>query len=121
MKNFVLSCFAMLLAVTLIGCGESNTDSSQTDKKPADSSSVTKKVSLSVCPLCAMDVNPKVATTAFDGKTIGFCNDGCKKHFDELSDDEKKKMIADVSKKIKEDDHDHDHDHEHEKEEKKAS
>jgi hypothetical protein len=114
MKNLALSCFTMLLTISIIGCSEGTTPD-QTAKKTADAPK-TKQVSDSAtnCPLCAMKPNSKVATVSFDSKTVGFCSDGCKATFEKKSEAEKKELLAKLDSSLKKDDHDHDHEDGHE-------
>lgn len=113
MKSFALSLSALLLAVTLAGCSESPSSSQTEDKGAVEA----VEVSLKVCPMCQMDVNKEVATTSFDGKTIGYCNEHCKETFENMSAEEKNKLLAKLEKGEKEHDHEHEEGHDHDKKE----
>lgn len=95
MRNFyVLTVSLLITASLLIGCNESR------EKKvtaPAETNSVTQIVELAnyKCPI--MGGKPKAELTAhFQGKTIGFCCEGCPEKWAALSDEKKAEKFASV-------------------------
>ena len=62
-------------------------------KKVSENKTINK-----VCPIMGKPVNRSI-NSEYDGKTIGFCCQGCKDTFDKSSDAEKKKTIDKIEKK----------------------
>ena len=50
------------------------------------------------CPIMGHPVSAEGGSTTWNGKTIGFCCDGCKPKFEALSDDEKAAKLAEADK-----------------------
>ena len=46
------------------------------------------------CPVMGGGVDPEAETASFHGYTIGFCCDGCKGKWDEMSDAAKQAFVA---------------------------
>ena len=74
------------------------TDSAQpsaTETAAAESSAATDNKN---CPIMGHAVSAEGGSTTWNGKTIGFCCDGCKPKFEALSDDEKAAKLAAADK-----------------------
>lgn len=99
----------LLLTATITGCAETD----QTTTEP----SVTAPVEAtpmsfpnSECPIMGGEPTEEL-TAEYDGKTIGFCCEGCPEKWAALSDEEKAEKFAKVDARAG---HDHDaegHDH----------
>ena len=50
-----------------------------------------------VCPMSSRKLASNSPTSTWDGKTIGFCCNGCKGRFDNMSDSEKNAMVASLN------------------------
>ena len=104
----------LLMSAAIVGCSEpSDTASTPAIADPAVSESVeatTVAFANTKCPI--MGGTPTAELTVdYDGKTIGFCCDGCPEKWAELSDDAKAEKFAKVDAHAG---HDHaggDHDH----------
>jgi len=63
------------------------------------------------CPIMGGEVTPKGGTVEWNGKTIGFCCDGCDEKWEALSEEEKAEKLA-AADYADGEVHDHgDHDH----------
>jgi len=101
---FVLSC-SVLLTLGVVGCNQSATS----DGSSSDSTVATANA---FCPIMGGKVSAKAKTVEWNGKTIGFCCDGCDEEFMALSDEEKtEKLAAAADHSDDEDDQMGDHDH----------
>lgn len=97
--------FSVLLALGFVGCNQSAT----TDGSSSDSSIATANA---VCPIMGGKVSAKAKTVEWNGKTIGFCCDGCDEEFMALSDEEKAEKLAAAADSSEDEAHqagDHDH------------
>jgi len=67
-----------------------------------------------VCPIMGGEVTPEGGWTLRQGKTVGFCCEGCNPKWEKLSDEEKAKKLAASAKGSDEYGHtDHGSDHKH--------
>ncbi len=116
MKTLSTVIFSTLLTFVLAGC---NSSDSGTTEKEKEATPDTKTVAFvnTHCPIMMGKIDPKGATTTWQGKTVGYCCDECKATFEKLSDKDKKKALTKAEKEgvdVDHDDLDHDHgDHEH--------
>jgi len=86
--------FALMtvIGLSLAGCGDTPDTSKPETKTPETTA---KTVANKECPVMGGDVDPKIPTAEWDGKTIGFCCEAgkCKEKFLAMSDDEKKTAL----------------------------
>jgi hypothetical protein len=86
--------FAAVLALA-VGCAE--------QPQPAEDSDETTQASVQTfnthCPIMPdNEIDAQTPTVQWQGKTIGFCCEGCDKKFLALSDEEKEKALAAADK-----------------------
>jgi len=94
----------LLSAAVLVGCNQSvPNDSAET----ADASAQTVN---EVCPIMGGKVTAEGGTVEWNGKTIGFCCDGCEEKWEALTDHEKTEKLAAAQTKVNEDAPHGDHD-----------
>ncbi|TWU33656.1 hypothetical protein Q31b_57130 [Novipirellula aureliae] len=98
MRYFAISAaLQLLLSATIVGCAESDqttTAPSVTDQVEATPVSFAN----SKCPI--MGGKPtKELTAEYDGKTIGFCCDGCPQKWAALSEEEKAEKFEGVKER----------------------
>lgn len=109
MRYFATSAALLLLvSATLVGCAESDqtaTAPSVTD--PVEATPVS--FANSKCPIMGGKPTEEL-TVQYDGKTIGFCCDGCPEKWAALSDEEKAEKFAKVDAHAGHDHAGHDHD-----------
>ncbi|WP_164104497.1 hypothetical protein [Candidatus Laterigemmans baculatus] len=118
MRTFSFSVLALLTATTLglsvVGCGTLETPTaSEAETDAADVTMVS--FANKSCPIMGGDLDTEL-TRQWNGKTVGFCCDGCPEDWDALSEEEKAEKFAEASEAEGHDhgDHDHgDHDHDH--------
>jgi hypothetical protein len=95
MRYFIGStAFVLLFSAAIIGCS----DTSDTAAPPAsvDASEATPvNFANAKCPIMGGKPTAEL-TTDYEGKTIGFCCDGCPEKWETLSDDEKAEKFAKV-------------------------
>ena len=105
MKNFSL--LSLLAVVALIaGCAGDTTVStdevadpgteaaSETDSDTPEAVATDNKN----CPIMGHAVTADGGSVAWNGKTIGFCCEGCKPEFEKLSDEDKTAKLAEAEK-----------------------
>jgi len=46
------------------------------------------------CPMSGKKLSADCPKSTYDGKSVGFCGNGCKAHFDGMNDAEKKAYVA---------------------------
>ncbi len=80
---------AFCLVVLLSGCGREG-------EKPTSSDGKAETVN-KICPIMGNEVDPSV-TTAWNGKTVGFCCAECIPDWKKLSDQEKDAKLAKADK-----------------------
>lgn len=92
----------MLAAALMVGCGDAKTDS-KTDAKTGSAATEGDAAAMAFantkCPLMGGEVDPEGEYSVWDGKKIGYCCDGCKEKFDELTDEEKEAKLAETNPK----------------------
>ena len=94
---YLLSATLFLTAAVLIGCNES-LDASPTKPETSASTEAIEEVQFANARCPIMGGKPNAGLTAqYDGKTIGFCCDGCQQKWAALSDEEKAEKFAKVS------------------------
>ncbi len=91
-----MRCFSVLSlfvvgAISLAGCAENET------------AAVVVAASNTVCPIMGHEVTDDGGRVKFDGKTVGFCCNGCIEKWEALSDEDKAAKLASRPK----DDHEH--------------
>jgi hypothetical protein len=104
MKNLsVLSLLAMV--ALLAGCaGETTVSSTDDPATPKATGESTPEAAETVaadngnCPIMGHAVTADGGTFAWNGKTIGFCCEGCKPEFEKLSDEDKTAKLAEADK-----------------------
>ena len=108
MRYFATSAALLLLvSATTVGC----TESDQTATAPSMTDTVeAKPVSFAntECPIMGGKPTEEL-TVQYDGKTIGFCCDGCPEKWATLSDEEKAEKFAKVDAHAEPDQAGHDH------------
>lgn len=106
--------FSLALLAAVVGCNQSApTTTSDDSSQPANSTTVAVNTH---CPIMGGKVSQEARTVEWNGKTIGFCCDGCDEKFMALSDDDKSEKLAAAQAKSEgntgheghqNDDHDH--------------
>ena len=105
MKN--LSLLSLLAAVAIIaGCAGDTTvstdDVADTDAEATSETGSETPETVSTdnrnCPIMGHAVTADGGTVTWNGKTIGFCCDGCKPEFEKLSDEDKTAKLAEADK-----------------------
>lgn len=120
MRYFICSAALMLLlSAAIVGCSESSDtasapvvpDPAAADAAAADAVEATPVAFANTeCPI--MGGGPTAELTAeYQGKTIGFCCDGCPEKWADLSDDVKAEKFAKVAVNADHDHADGNHDH----------
>lgn len=114
-RIYALSTILLLTTAVLVGCNQSADDTTATTDSESSTES-TVQFANAKCPI--MGGKPKAELTAeYEGKTIGFCCDGCPQKWDALSDEEKAEKLAAASGEATEN---HDEHHEHKGHDKHA-
>lgn len=90
--NTLTVSFAALLVISAVGCNQSTTSSPAVDSTQSVTATTTSDNQF--CPIMGGKVSEDGGTVAWDGKTIGFCCDGCDEKWQALSDDEKAEKFA---------------------------
>jgi hypothetical protein len=85
----------LVAAVGLTGCS-STSSTKTTDTKKTGSMGVMPVNK--TCPMSGEAVNGSSSTINYQGKTVGFCCDGCAGKFQKLSDADKAAKLATASK-----------------------
>ncbi|MCC9602506.1 hypothetical protein LOC67_18295 [Stieleria sp. JC731] len=100
----------MALAAAFVGCKQSTPEPTAVDDAPDVTMVSTDN---EYCPMMGGKVSADGGTVEWNGKTIGFCCDGCDEKWEALTEEEKEaKFAAAEAKSEGEADHDHsDHDH----------
>ncbi|MBI1315160.1 hypothetical protein GC176_28035 [bacterium] len=99
MRNLALLFLVAILPV-MTGCAESTDSAATTGTASAElaaDAAATETASAPVnknCPIMGHEISADGGTTTWNGKTIGFCCEGCAPKFDALSDDEKAAKLA---------------------------
>lgn len=86
--GFVVS---LLSFVAFAGCNPPATTDTGNADPPAVATTDTYN---QVCPIMGGEVTAEGGTVEWDGKTIGFCCDGCDEKWEALSEDEKAEKLA---------------------------
>ena len=95
-RFYVLSTVLLLSAAVLVGCNQSSNDNTATTEPSTTAETQTVEFANVKCPI--MGGKPSAELTAqYEGKTIGFCCDGCPEKWAALPDDEKAEKFAAVS------------------------
>ena len=92
MRSIITAFVVGSLGAFIVGCAESENDS-------ASSTSGTVGAATPVnenCPIMGGKVTPEGGTVEWNGKTIGFCCDGCDEKWAELSEEEKAEALAEA-------------------------
>ncbi|TWT56902.1 hypothetical protein KOR42_02570 [Thalassoglobus neptunius] len=90
-RSFSVLSLSLLLAAAFVGCNQSpSTDSGDAGEQAASSVTIANEH----CPIMGGKVSVEAKTVEWDGKTIGFCCDGCDEKFMALSDEEKSEKLA---------------------------
>lgn len=104
MKN-VSVFFLFTLAAVIAGCAGNEEEVTSTTEPVATSTpETTAEASPAVatdnknCPIMGHAVTKEGGTTTWNGKTIGFCCEGCLPKFEELSDEDKAAKLAAADK-----------------------
>lgn len=89
-------CLLLLFGVTIVGCNQpASSEVGQGDDQPPASTVTVNEY----CPMMGGKISEEGGTVEWDGKTIGFCCDGCDEKFMALSDEEKaEKLTAAIEK-----------------------
>lgn len=91
MRNISLSAFCAALALN-VGCAQHSAPVEISDgSSPA---TATAKADNKNCPIMGHPVAEDGGSSTWNGKTIGYCCEGCKPKFEALSDDEKAAKLA---------------------------
>lgn len=98
--NKIIILFVVLFIAALTGEAYSS-NSSDTTKTKKTENVTTKKIWNAVCPIMGDEVDPKVATVEYNGKTIGFCCKSCIKKFNKDPEKYMKNLSEDGKKFIK--------------------
>ncbi len=110
MRSFMSSAALLLtLSAAIVGCSDSAQTTVTPDvADPVDATPV--HFANEKCPIMGGKPTAEL-TVEYDGKTIGFCCDGCPEKWAELSDEQKAEKFAKVDAhaggESAEDDHDH--------------
>ncbi len=101
----ILSLLAML--ALLVGCAGDETVSTEETAEPgteatSGTGSETPETVVASdnknCPIMGHAVTADGGSVKWNGKTIGFCCDGCKPEFEKLSDEDKTAKLAEADK-----------------------
>jgi len=96
MKTSILT---LLLAVLVLISGSAPSSYAQKEVKTQKTVKVEKKkIWNTVCPIMGDEVDPKVQTVEYRGKTIGFCCKSCIKKFKKDPEKAMKRLNADGTK-----------------------
>lgn len=105
MKNFSLLSFLAVVAL-IAGCARDTTVS--TDEVADPGTEATSETGSDIpeaiaadnenCPIMGHAVTADGGSVAWNGKTIGFCCEGCKPEFEKLSDEDKTAKLAEADK-----------------------
>ncbi|MCA9173711.1 MAG: hypothetical protein KDB14_04420 [Planctomycetales bacterium] len=92
MNRTVIGFLTVLAIATLLGC------TSPSDSPTAETAAPTESIDLTAianakCPIMGGKPNGKLAAN-YEGKTIGFCCEGCPEKWAALSDAEKSEKLA---------------------------
>ncbi|WDQ18082.1 hypothetical protein [Rhodopirellula sp. P2] len=99
----------LIMSAAIVGCSEpSDTASTPAVADPVEATAVT--FANTKCPIMGGSPTAEL-TVEYDGKTIGFCCDGCPEKWADLSDDAKAEKFAKVDAHAGHDRADGDHDH----------
>lgn len=107
-------CFSLFVVTTVVGCSQSASTDTADDISQA--STTTTVVMNDYCPIMGGKVTDEGGTVVWNGKTIGFCCDGCDEKWQALSEGDKSDKFAAAQAKTAghadhEDHHAGDHDH----------
>lgn len=98
MRNITLPAFCAALTLT-VGCAQysapvETSDSLTSTPATGAQNSEASKMANRNCPIMGHSVASDGGTSSWNGKTIGYCCEGCKPKFDALSDEEKVAKLA---------------------------
>jgi len=101
---------SLLLALLTVlpfaaGCSQPTAPTETADSAQSSETEIANKN----CPIMGHEVSAEGGMTTWNGKTIGFCCEGCKPKFEALSDDEKAAKLAAADEGEHGDHADHDH------------
>ena len=92
MRSFITAFVVGSLGAFIVGCADSETDSAS-----SSSGSVAAATPVNEnCPIMEGKVTPEGGTVQWNGKTIGFCCEGCDEKWAELSEEEKAEALAEA-------------------------
>ncbi|WP_404307032.1 hypothetical protein [Neorhodopirellula lusitana] len=110
MRYFISSTAGLLLVfAALTGCSKS-VDTTVPPAAPEAVEATRVSFANAECPIMGGKPSAEL-TTEYDGKTIGFCCDGCPEKWASLSDEDKAEKFAKVDAHAGHDHADGDHDH----------
>lgn len=93
---FLFSSAALLVAVSLTGCKETEVSVQEVESNPAVTDATEVSFANTKCPI--MGGKPTADLTAeYNGETIGFCCEGCPEKWAELSAEDQAEKFAKVS------------------------
>lgn len=105
MKNFSLLSLLAVIAI-MAGCAGDTTvstdDVADTDSEATSETGSETPEAVSTdnsnCPIMGHAVTAEGGSIEWNGKTIGFCCEGCKPEFEKLSDEDKTAKLAEAEK-----------------------
>ena len=105
---------AVLSMAFLAGCQQSTQPTAEPAAAPEETDVTRVTFANESCPMMGGEPTPEL-TRQWEGKTIGFCCEGCPEKWDALSEEEKAAKLAEASRGDAPGSHgDHEHgDHEH--------
>jgi hypothetical protein len=100
MRSFAPLTIALALALVIAGCGSKTEVTHESDAVVDEANDVNRVTTVSFanekCPIMGGKPDPELVVQ-WEGKTIGFCCDGCPQKWEKLSDEEKAAKLAAVS------------------------
>ncbi len=92
MRTFMTAFVFGSMAAFIVGCAESDNGSASSSGSVAAATPVNEN-----CPIMEGKVTPEGGTVQWNGKTIGFCCEGCDEKWAELSEEEKAEALAEAN------------------------
>lgn len=115
-SNYTLTalCSLVLFALTISGCSPAATDTMSNSAPEQTVTALAATTANEFCPIMGGKATEAGGTVEWNGKTIGFCCDGCDEKWKALSDEEKAEKLAAAQEEGEGHEGDHAHgEHEH--------
>jgi hypothetical protein len=100
MRSFAPLSIVLAFALVIAGCGSKTAVTDENAPVVDEANSINSVTTVSFanekCPIMGGKPDPELVVQ-WDGKTIGFCCDGCPQKWEKLSDEEKAAKLAAVA------------------------